>query len=257
VSGHQIWMLALGFGAGILCGFLNTAAAAGSAVSLPTLMLMGLDPISANATNRLPALLGALSAIVGFQKKKAIPWPLAIKVGIPTTLGSIAGALLSEVLTARDLGLLITAAVLLALVLLFTKLKSAIENAGPERYGVREAAILFAIGAWLGFIVLDGATFMLLALTLVVGIGLTRANAIKSVMLASTTAVAMVIFSYRGDIDWTIGIVMGVGSMIGANLGVRVATSDNAKKHVFRLLVVVISAELVQLVWHYVFKTQG
>lgn len=45
--------------------------------------------------------------------------------------------------------------------------------------------------------------------------------------------------------------------MIGAHLGVRLATSENAKKHVFRLLVVVISAELVQLIWHYVFKTQG
>jgi len=65
------------------------------------------------------------------------------------------------------------------------------------------------------------------------------------------------IFSYLGSIDWGIGAIMGVGSMVGANLGVRVATSANAKKHVFRLLVVVISAELVQLVWHYVFKTQG
>ena len=67
----------------------------------------------------------------------------------------------------------------------------------------------------------------------------------------------MVIFSYLGSINWTVGTIMGVGSMTGAHLGVRVATSANAKKHVFRLLVVVISAELVQLVWHYVFKTQG
>jgi uncharacterized membrane protein YfcA len=109
----------------------------------------------------------------------------------------------------------------------------------------------------LGFIVLDGATFMLLTLRLVVGIGLTPANGIKSPVLMSTTAVAMIAFSFRGSIDWSIGAILGVGSMIGAHLGVRLATSKNAKKHVFRLLVVVISAELVQLVWHYVFKTQG
>lgn len=81
--------------------------------------------------------------------------------------------------------------------------KAAIERAGPEtvRYGAREAFILFGIGIWLGFIVLDGATFMLLTLCLAVGVGLTPANGIKSLMLTSTTAVAMIIFSYRGSID--------------------------------------------------------
>jgi len=259
VLGHDLWTLGLGFGAGIACGFLNAAAAAGSAVSLPILMFIGLDPVSANATNRIPVLLGGISATWGFQSKKAIPWPLAIKVAVPTTLGSVAGAVLAELLPGRDLGLLITAAVLLALVLLFGKLKAALERASAAtvRYGWREIAILFAIGIWLGFIVLDGATFTLLTLTLVVGVSLTHANAIKSLVLTTTTCVAMIIFSYLGSIDWGIGAIMGVGSMVGANLGVRVATSANAKKHVFRLLVVVISAELVQLVWHYVFKTQG
>jgi uncharacterized membrane protein YfcA len=259
VLGHDLWTLALGLGAGVACGFLNAAAAAGSAVSLPILMFIGLDPVSANATNRIPVLLGAISATLGFQAKKAISWPLALKVVVPTTLGSVAGAVLAELLPGRDLGLLITAAVLLALVLLFGKLKNALERGavGTIRYGWREIAILFGIGIWLGFIVLDGATFTLLTLTLVVGLDLAPANAIKSLVLTATTCVAMVIFAYLGSIDWIVGAIMGAGSVVGASLGVRVATSANAKKHVFRLLVVVISAELVQLVWHYVFKTQG
>jgi hypothetical protein len=259
VSGHEFWALAIGLGAGVACGFLNAVAAAGTAVSLPILMFIGLDPVSANATNRIPVLLGALSACRSFNAKKVIPWPLAIRIGIPTTLGSIVGAVVAQIVPGRDLGLLITAAVLLALVLLFTKLKSAIERAGAVtvRLGPRELAILFGIGVWLGFIVLDGATFMLLVLTLVVGLELVAANSIKSVMLASTTVVAMAVFSWHGSIDWLEGGVMGVGSMIGAHFGVRLATSQNAKKHVFRLLIVVLSAEFLQLVWHYVFKTQG
>src|SRR5437899_4413303 len=115
--GYDLWTLAVALGAGVACGFLNAAAAAGSAVSLPILMLIGLDPVSANATNRIPVLLGGISATLGFQAKKSIPWPLAIKVAIPTTLGSVVGAVLAELLPGRDLGLAITAAVLLALVL--------------------------------------------------------------------------------------------------------------------------------------------
>ena len=127
MPGYDLWTLLLGLGAGLACGFLNTAASSGSAVSLPSWMLMGLDPISANATNRMPVLIGGVS-----------------------------------------------------------KLKQA--SADTHRYGWREAAIFFGIGLW---------------------------------------------------------------------LGARLAASPAAKKYVFPLLVIVISAELVHLGWHYFFKTQG
>jgi len=254
---YDLWTLALGFGAGLACGFLNTAASSGSAVSLPILMLLGLDPTSANATNRIPVLIGGISATLSFHSKKVLPWSLAAKVCVPAATGSLVGAGLAEVLPSRQLGLVITAAVLAALALLFSKLKKAIEQANTDthRYGSREVAIFFAIGVWLGFIVLDGATYLLLALTLSVGLALTPANAIKSAVLVPTTLIAMLVFAYKGDIDWTIGVIMGVGSVMGAWLGARVATSPGAKKSVFYLLVVVISAELVHLGWHYFFQT--
>jgi uncharacterized membrane protein YfcA len=257
--GYDVWTLILGLGAGLACGFLNTAASSGSAVSLPILMLVGLDPVSANATNRIPVLIGAISASLSFHAKKALPWALAAKVGLPATIGALVGAGLAERLPSRDLGLMITAAVLMALVLLFSKLKQAIEQASADtqRYGWREAAIFFGIGVWLGFIVLDGATYMLLALTLAVGLSLTPANAIKSAVLVPTTLVAMIVFAYKGNVDWTIGAIMGAGSVVGAYLGARLATAPAAKKYVFYLLVVVISAELVNLSWHYFFHTHA
>jgi uncharacterized protein len=144
-------------------------------------------------------------------------------------------------------------------VLLFTKLKKAIEQAQAStdvtRYGLREVAIFFLIGVWLGFIVLDGATYLLLALTLAVGLNLTHANAIKSAVLVPTTLIAMIVFAYHGNIDWTIGAIMGIGSIVGGVLGVRLATSPRAKRYVFALLVVVISVELVHLAFHYAFET--
>ncbi|HEU4377104.1 MAG TPA: sulfite exporter TauE/SafE family protein [Hyphomicrobiaceae bacterium] len=186
--GYDLWALVLGFGAGFACGFLNTAASSGSAVSLPVLMMIGLDPVSANGTNRIPVLIGALSATWSFHQKKALLWALALKVSLPVAIGGLIGAGIAEILPGRDLALVITAAVLVALVLLFTKLKHAIEQATAKdvQYGAREFAVFVAIGVWLGFIVLDGATYMLLALTLVVGLPLVNANAIKSAALVPT-----------------------------------------------------------------------
>ncbi len=255
--GYDIWAMLLGLGAGLACGFLNTAASSGSAVSLPILMLIGLDPVSANATNRIPVLIGAMSATWSFHLRKALPWGLAAKVSLPVAIGGLVGASLAEVLPGRDLALIITAAVLVALVLLFTKLKQAIESATSDtvRYGTREFLVFVVIGVWLGFIVLDGATYMLLALTLIVGLPLIHANAIKSAALVPTTIIAMLVFAFKGNIDWTLGAVMGVGSIAGGLLGARLAASPQARKWVFLLLVVVISLELVHLVMHYVFKT--
>src|SRR5262245_13116300 len=112
--GYDIWALLLGMVAGLACGFLNTAASSGSAVSLPILMMIGLDPISANATNRVPVLIGAMSATASFHRGKTLPWALAAKVSLPVTIGGLIGAGLAEILPGRDLALIITAAVLAA-----------------------------------------------------------------------------------------------------------------------------------------------
>lgn len=220
-------------------------------------MLIGLDPVSANATNRVPVLIGAVTATLSFHNKRALPWAMAARISGPAVLGACLGAVFAELVPARELGLIITAAVLMALVLLFTKLKKAIEQARSDvtRYGLREAAFFFGIGIWLGFIVLDGATYLLMALTIVVGLTLIHANAIKSAVLVPVTIVAMLVFAYKGSIDWGLGAVLGVGSVLGGLLGAKLAMSPDAKRYVFVLLVVVISAELVHLLWHYVFKT--
>jgi len=252
------WMtLALALGAGLACGFLNTVASSGSAVSLPILILSGLDPLSANATNRIPVLVGALSSSYSIHRKKAMPWRIVLRAAVPATLGALAGAVLAELVPKREFGLVVTAAVLIALALLFTKLRSVIESAVSERVrlGPREMALLFAVGAWLGFIVLDGATYLLLALTLVIGLSLGQANAVKTALLAPTTAVSMLVFWYRGDIHWGLGMLMGLGAIAGGLLGARLAIGPQARKYVFPLLAVVLVAEVVHLGWHYFFET--
>jgi hypothetical protein len=60
--------------AGLLCGFLNTVASSGSAVSLPILLWVGLHAVDANATNRVPVLIPSfpLSVTAKLLKRLAI-----------------------------------------------------------------------------------------------------------------------------------------------------------------------------------------
>jgi len=250
---YDIWTLLIGGAAGLICGLLNTVASSGSAVSLPILIAIGLDPLTANATNRIPVLVGALSATALFHRKGALPWLLAAKAAVPTTLGAVAGAWLADIVPSHDLVFAIAAALLVAVLLLFTKLKAALENEPPAsqaRFGARQAALFFAIGVWLGFIVLDGATYLLLALVLSVGLPLLQANAIKSFVLVPTAAIAIVVFAIDGAIDWTVAAAMAVGSVFGGLIGARLAASPAAKRLIFVLLVLVLAGEFAHLVLH-------
>ncbi|HZD42278.1 MAG TPA: sulfite exporter TauE/SafE family protein [Terriglobales bacterium] len=257
VMGVSLWDLVLGVGVGLAAGFLNAMASGGSAVALPILMLIGLDPVVANATNRLPVLIGAVAAAEGFQRKKTIPWSLTVKVGVPVTIGAVIGAGLAEAIPGRDFALIVTAAMLVALVLVLSRLKQAIDSAVPRRvhYGPRHVALFLLIGTWVGFITIDGATYMLLALVLGLGLPLVNANAVKIVVAIPMMAVALTVFTIKGSVDWSLGAMMCVGGAAGGHLGARFATSESGRKWIFYLLVAVILAELVHLTLHYVFRT--
>jgi uncharacterized membrane protein YfcA len=235
--------------AGIACGFINTLASSGSAVSLPMLMMLGLPALAANATNRLPVLFGSLMALRTFQAEGKVDWSAAWKIVLPATLGSAVGVYLAETLQNRQLGLVITAAVLVALLLLFTKLKEALARDYHRSPQITTLGlfVLSFVGVWLGFIVLDGATYLLLVLILLFRYDLPHANALKVFLLVTTTLVPITLFARAGDIWWTEGLLLSGGSLPGGYFGAKLSSQEGARVWVFRILVGVIILELVHL----------
>jgi uncharacterized membrane protein YfcA len=215
--------------------------------------MLGLPPLAANATNRLSVLFGSLMALKTFQSQGKVDWHAAGKTVLPATLGSVLGVWVAELLPARDMGLAITGAVLVALLLLFTKLKAALEKdqSMPTRVTLPARAALAFVGFWLGFLVLDGATYLLLVLILMCHFDLPHANALKVLLLVVTTLVPIALFARGGAIWWPEGIVLSLGSILGGHLGAKMSSWEKARKLVFEILVVVISLELIHLAMHY------
>jgi uncharacterized protein len=239
--------------AGIACGLINTLASSGSAVSLPILMMLGLPPLAANATNRLSVLFGSLMALWTFQAEGNVDWRVAARLVAPATVGSVLGVWVAELLPARDMGLAITAALLVALLLLFSKLKSALDRDLhlPAQVTFKSQVAVALVGFWLGFLVLDGATYLLLVLILMCHFDLLHANALKVFLAVATTLVPIALFWRAGDIWWTEGALLSIGSILGGYLGAKLSSLAQARVWVFRILVVVLGLELVQLGIHY------
>jgi Sulfite exporter TauE/SafE len=113
-------------------------------------------------------LFGSLMALRTFHTEGKLDWVAAAKIVVPATLGSAVGVWAAETIRNRQMGLVITAAVLMALLMLFTKLKAALARDRHETPRITSLGlfVLFFVGVWLGFIVLDGATYLLLVLIL-------------------------------------------------------------------------------------------
>ena len=235
--------------AGVGCGFVNTLASSGSAISLPMLITLGLPALDANATNRLPVLFGSLMALRTFHAAGKIDWPGARKIVLPATIGSAAGGYLAATFNNRQLGLIIIAAVFIALLLLFTKLKEALttDHGRTPRITALGLLVLSLVGVWLGFIVLDGATYLLLVLIVLFGYDLPHANALKVFLLVTTTLVPIALFSWAGNIRWTEGLLLSAGSLLGGHFGAKLSNHEKARRWVFRILVSAIVLELIHL----------
>ena len=235
--------------AGLVSGFVNTLASSGSAVTLPLMIFRGLPATVANGTNRVPLLAGALAALLAFHRAGVLEWRNGLFFSIPVIAGTVVGAALASVLDARVMGWAVVGAVVAAFIMLVSNPKRFLQEAAPDgpRVGFLTAAVFVPIGIWAGFIVLDSATYMLLGLVVVVGYDLIRANAIKSLFLLWISLASLLVFYVEGEVDWRIGSWLSAGSILGSWAGGRFATKEWAKVWVFRLLLIVILAEIGQL----------
>ncbi len=236
--------------AGAFGGFLNTVASSGSAVTLPVMIALGLHPMLANATNRVPVLLGFAAAVWKYHKADQLPWRVGFRVSLPLVLGAVIGALSASSLNDMRTGLLTTMAVGMAMVVVLCNPSRWLNSDQPKRApesGTLVTMVLFAVGLWAGLIVLDSGIYLLGALVLVAHYPIRVANAIKALGIGLVALLSVIVFSIRGEIDWLWAIPLSVGGIIGSLIGTRFSLGPNAAKWVYWMLVFVLAVESLRL----------
>jgi uncharacterized membrane protein YfcA len=81
----------------------------------------------------------------------------------------------------------------------------------------------FLIGAYGGFIQVGVGFFLLSGLVLLNGMNILKSNGIKNLIVLLYTPFAMLVFILSGQVDYVLGIVLGIGGMIGAWLAAKSA----------------------------------
>ena len=148
-----------------------------------------------------------------------------------------------------QLHLAIVGALLVALAVLAIRPSRWLMTQGAEPHvGPLQLLWIFLISTWAGFIVLDGMTYLLLALVLSVGFDVIAANAAKAAIAVVIASVSLVVLAIGGNVDWVAATPLSVGAVFGGLLAARLALNQAMARWIYRLLVFIIVGEVAQLI---------
>jgi uncharacterized membrane protein YfcA len=230
-------------------GFLDAIAGGGGLLTLPALLLLGLNPVAAIATNKCQAVAASVSASVSFSRRQLISWRALGPAAATAAVASIAGAASVSLLPpgVLDWGV----PLLLIAVALYFAFGPRIHADGGK---VRLSPVAFALFAapLLGFY--DGVfgpgvgAFYMVVLVLLSGCALLKAIAHTKALNAASNLGALLAFSLQGAIVWPIALAMVVGAALGAQCGAACAMRISPR--VIRgLLVFMCCAMALRLLW--------
>lgn len=235
--------------AGFVAGFVNTLAGSGSLVSLPALMLAGLPANVANGTNRISILLQSLTSAGEFRRLKVLDLKGSLYLGFPATLGAIFGAQIAVSVPEDIMRKVIALVMLFMLGSIILKpeqwIRGKIQKM-EKKPGWKELLIFFAIGVYGGFIQAGVGIFLLAGLVLGVGYDLVRANAVKMAIVLIYTVAALLIFAGNNQVEWKSGLILALGSIIGAWVATHFSVEWGAI-WVRRFLILVVLISVIHL----------
>lgn len=232
-------------GAGLVAGVVDAIAGGGGLITIPALLLGGLDPVAAIATNKLQGALGLVVSTARFARAKMIDFRARETWALfgAAFAGSIVGATLVAVAPVEAMRAALPF-LLLAVALYFAF--------GPQLSDVdahaRMTPAVFALSAGFPIGVYDGlfgpgaGSFYMIGLVALAGFGAVKAVARTKLMNLASNLSALAFFIVAGAVVWPAGLAMAAGTMVGAQIGASLALRHGVK--LVKPLVVVVSLAL-------------
>jgi uncharacterized protein len=237
-------LLAVGLGGGAISSMLGGAAL----IVFPALIAIGLDPVSAVIVNTVA--LAPVSFAAAYLERAKLPMAdRAIwKLMAASACGAVAGAALLLATPGKVFQFLIPLLLGLATVLFASSRQVASFIEGRSKSAVGEgqwgqtARALVPVGFYAGYFGVGVGVLMLGVLSVGTRGDYRVANAIKNLLTGANIIMATSVYAWNGAVAWTPVIVLAIGGLFGAWLGVKI--SRVAPREVMKRAVVVMGAVL-------------
>jgi uncharacterized protein len=236
------WMLALLLVAALWAGAQNALAGGGSFITLPALILSGLDARAANITSTVALFPGQVTTGWTGRALATGAENLSLKTLVIISLaGGAVGALLLLVTPPRLFEGLLPWLVLFATGAFawgsFRRRPASARALKPAQ----AIGLQFAIAIYGGYFG-GGIGFLMLAVLSLAKLPVRAAAATKNVLAGVMNGTAVLVFLFSGEVRWLQAAILAVGAVAGGQAGAWLLRRANEK--VLRIAVIVIGVAL-------------
>ncbi|WP_146363338.1 sulfite exporter TauE/SafE family protein [Arthrobacter yangruifuii] len=241
--------------AGLAAGWVDAVVGGGGLIQLPALLLVpGISPVQALATNKLGSIFGTTTSAVTYYRRAHPDLRTALPMAVIALAGSFGGAVIAASLPSSVFKPVIVVA--LVAVAVFTATKPTVgeltqlRHTGRRHYGTA-AGIGLVIGFYDGLIGPGTGSFLIIAMVTLLGYNFLAASAKAKIVNMATNLGALAFFLPHGSLLWGLGLVLGFANMIGGYLGARMAVKQGSKfiRIVFLVVVAALIVKLGHDVW--------
>ena len=198
----------------------------------------------AATTGQFILFAASLAAMMIFHKNKNVSWPLALSLGIITSLSALAGGYFSNLFSGFSLKiifavmLLVSGAVMLIPVAEKKQAKQdshfavIIIKSGDERYHINlwlAVPITVLTGFSAGMVGVSGGSFLVPLMVLACGVSMHTAVGTASTLIAATALMGFSGHALHGDFDPSWAIPLAFVTVIGGIIGGKFALKSKPK----------------------------
>ncbi len=241
-------MAAMGF----VAAFIDSVVGGGGLISVPTLMWAGLPMLNVLGTNKFASTMGAAAGFITYLRSGKIDKKIMRFMFPLAFVGSIFGVLVVRQVPPDFLRPLVV--VMLIIIAIYSVAK---KNWGADNKSVRVShknyllglILIFALGFYDGFFGPGTGSFMLF-LYLMMGYGFLGAAANARAANFASNLAGVIVFTICGLVNFSYAIPMGLGMILGAFCGAKMAISKGAayvRPLFIGMTVILIGKQIIEL----------
>ncbi|MFK0311054.1 TSUP family transporter [Pseudomonas sp. NPDC090233] len=236
-----------------VAGFIDAIAGGGGLLTTPALLTAGMPPHLVLGTNKLSSTFGSATAGFTYYKRKLFhpaQWRPAL---LATLVGASIGAVVAHYMPAEWLNRMLPVIVFACgIYLLFGGTPKAPLDADAPIKKKWQFPQGFTLGFYDGVAGPGTGAFWTVSTLLLYPIDLVRASGVARSMNFVSNIAALTVFVISGQVDYVVGLCMGLSVMVGAFFGARTAISGGSK-FIRPVFITVVLALTVRLAWQHWF----
>jgi uncharacterized protein len=210
-------------GAGLVGGVVNAIAGGATLITFPAMLLAGLPPLTANASNAVAVAPGHIVAALTDRRQLPALDRRLVATTLTAIAGGAAGAGLLLVTPERLFAVLVPGLIGLATLVfvLGSRIQAALSQHLHNRDELLRHALLLPASVYGGYFGAGLGVMLLAVLTVTGRAGIRATNAFKNLLATAVSFTTLTVFALQGVVRWPETSAMLAGALAGGALGAR------------------------------------